>query len=238
MNFILDIGNTAVKTAVFEGNVVKDFTQFSNSDISDVIQYVQKNREMKTIVSSVAEIPVELLNILKKNKAVFFDHTTKIPIKNAYKTPETLGNDRLANAIGAWTLNKGKNNLIIDAGTCLKFDFLNENGEYLGGSISPGLTMRARALQEFTSYLPMIEPNEFPKLIGNSTNTSLLSGVCNGMLGEINAIISRYEAEHGTMMITLTGGDSPLFAKALKNTIFADRFLTLRGLNEVLNFNA
>jgi len=238
MNLIIDIGNTSIKTAVFDNNEPVNFQSFSHHQTGDILNFIQNHKTSGCIVSSVAEIPRELLNILKKNNTLFFTHNTKIPIKNTYKTPETLGKDRLANAIGAWKLNPGKNNLIIDAGTCLKFDFVNEKGEYHGGSISPGLSMRAKALHQFTDQLPLVDPNEFPQLTGNDTNSSLLSGVCNGMLGEINAMISRYEAEHGTMMITLTGGDSPLFAKALKNSIFADRFLTLRGLNEVLNFNA
>lgn len=238
LNFVIDIGNTSIKTAVFEGKELKDFILFSHSQIPDLIDIVKSHSSDNSIVSSVKAIHEDLLNILKKNGAIFFDFNTKIPLKNNYKSPETLGKDRLANAVAAWTLNPSKNNLIIDAGTCLKFDFVDDKGVYFGGSISPGLMMRAKALHQFTDQLPLIEIKEFSKLIGDTTNNSILSGISNGMLGEINAMIDRYEEEYGTMMITITGGDSPFFAKALKNSIFADRFLTLRGLNEVLNFNA
>ncbi|MFZ5553708.1 MAG: type III pantothenate kinase [Bacteroidota bacterium] len=236
MHLITDIGNTLIKTAIFHENEPVSHEEFTSYD--DFRNYYEKNVQHKTIVSSVANIPEELLILLKKNNALFFFSAIKIPIKNRYKTPETLGYDRLANAIGAWSKNPGKNNLIIDCGTCLKFDFLNEKNEYLGGSISPGLIMRARALQHYTDRLPLVEPLPEPALIGDSTTSSILSGVCNGMTGEINAMIERYEKEYGEMMIHLTGGDSSFFAETLKNTIFADRFLTLRGLNEVLKFNA
>lgn len=232
MNLIFDIGNTRVKSALFKGN---DLIEHSVDDFN--LQFIQDKILLFTgniLISSV--IDIDFKQIKSTEKPIYLlNSITKIPIKNSYLSPETLGNDRLANAVAIHVESKGKNALAIDCGTCLKFDLVI-NGEYLGGSISPGLAMRFKALHTFTGKLPLVEIAKFDELVGKNTSESILSGCYRGMLAEINQTITDYENKYGKLEIYLTGGDHPFFADALKNRIFADPFLTLKGLNEILLF--
>ena len=165
---------------------------------------------------------------------------TTLPIGNSYKTPTTLGNDRLANAVGAFQAFPNQNTLIIDLGTCLKMDLIDEFNNYLGGSISPGLRMRFEALHTLTDNLPLIEDVEINQLIGNDTTSSIQVGAYKGMIAEISSMISQYEIKYVNLNIILTGGDLSSFLDvdlSQKNSIFADEFHTLKGLNTILNYN-
>ncbi len=177
--------------------------------------------------------------MLTKHKFLALSHTTPLPLENLYKTPETLGKDRIA-AIVATSINyKGENVLVIDMGTCVTYDFLNANNQYLGGAISPGFEMRFKALNTFTGKLPKVEyKQDTPELIGNSTKNSILSGVFNGLKHEIQETINQYNLQYNNLKVVLTGGDIKLFDLEPKNRIFADKFLVLKGLNEILNYNA
>jgi type III pantothenate kinase len=175
--------------------------------------------------------------IKKKFPYIFLNAGTPIPIKNQYKTPETLGNDRLANAVGATIIFPEKNVLIIDMGTCIKYDFIDKNKNYHGGAISPGLEMRFKSLDKFTDQLPLIEPSENFSLTGRSTEESILSGVQNGIIFEINGMIDQYKKKHDELKVIITGGDHAFFANHLKSSIFAAPNLTLQGLNEILEYN-
>lgn len=232
MNLILDIGNTRVKSALFNG--LEMVQQDSFSVDKDRIKQTIEQHPGKIIYSSVVDLHLTFESKINSNLIVL-SHKTPIPIKNLYQNPETLGNDRLANAVAINTLSQSNNALAIDCGTCLKFDLV-KNGEYSGGSISPGLQMRFNALHTFTDKLPLVEPKEFDRLNGMNTQESILSGCYRGMLAEIKQTIADYETQFGKLDIYLTGGDHLFFANHLKNCIFADPFLTLKGLNEILLF--
>lgn len=192
------------------------------------------------IVSSVRDISFtnEVVNLFPDS--LLLTTKTHLPIINAYKTPETLGNDRIANAVSAFTAFPNQNTLTIDLGTCIKFDFINANNEYLGGSISPGLKMRFNALHTLTDNLPLIDDVEINQLIGTDTTSSIQVGVCQGMIGEITNMIRQYEKKYDKLNIILTGGDLRWFLDiemSQKNSIFADEFHTLKGLNTILDYN-
>jgi type III pantothenate kinase len=235
-NLVVDAGNTFIKIAVFNHRqLAAQFQYESEVQLESVLSaYVINN----IIIGSVTSLPVELLKFLKsKGQVLILDHKSRLPITNKYKTPETLGNDRLAAAVGSTSLVEGPV-LSIDAGTCIKLDFVNENKEYLGGSISPGLSMRLKAMHEYTSRLPLLELGEIDQeLIGVDTMTSMLSGVLNGAIAEVNELVNMYKDSYPSLNVVLTGGDRAYFEKGLKNTTFVEPHLVLKGLNEILLFN-
>uniref|UniRef100_UPI0030D97038 type III pantothenate kinase n=1 Tax=uncultured Salegentibacter sp. TaxID=259320 RepID=UPI0030D97038 len=145
--------------------------------------------------------------------------------------------DRLALVAAGALKYQNKNLLVIDAGTCITFDFKNDKNEYLGGAISPGLQMRLKALHNFTAKLPLVKLEENITLIGDSTKNSILSGVLNGVAAELDGIIDRYKADYKYLTIILTGGDSQILSKRVKNGIFANPNFLLEGLNYILEFN-
>ena len=170
---------------------------------------------------------------------IIFNSETKIPLTNLYQSASTLGSDRLAASVGAYFLYPNANVLVIDAGTCIKYNFTNSKNEYLGGGISPGIRMKLKALQTFTSKLPLVEANfSYNELVGNNTQNSILSGVLNGSVAEIDGIISQYKLQFTDIICILTGGDSEYLAKRLKNSIFAHQNLVIKGLNDILNYNS
>jgi len=239
MNLVIDIGNSLSKLALFKGNEQVEFASTEKLNLVFLQNFLQKKKDIKSaILSSVINHSNEIDAFLKKN--FFFielSATTKLPMKNQYKTPETLGKDRLAAAVGANHLFPNANVLSIDVGTAIKYDFVNDENEYLGGGISPGIDMRFKALHTFTGKLPLISFQNPEKLIGENTSDSILSGVLNGAIAEVKGIIAEYEKQFPNLKVVLTGGYSGFFAKQLKNTIFADLFLVLKGLNVILNFN-
>ncbi len=238
MNLIIDIGNTSTKVAGFKNDLMqwqKTYTSLSSFK-NDMSELTIAN----AIISSVAK--AELTNFVKSAipNSIILNYQLPIPIKNLYKTPQTLGNDRIANVVAGYRLFNDSNTLIIDAGTCLKFDFINNNNEYLGGAISPGLHMRFKALHTLTANLPLIDKFEETDLIGVDTNTSMMSGCYNGLFHEIDATINHYINKYDDLKVILTGGDVSKLEKmdfSQKNSIFADRWLTLKGLNEILKYN-
>ena len=242
MNLIIDIGNTRSKIAIVDN---KDFifsTSVSTQDLNKTFNNLIAGYTHITngIVSSVIDLDLKIIQQFKETcDFIFFDENTPIPIKNKYTSPETLGKDRLAAAVGAWSNFKYTDLLIIDSGTCLKIDIVNAKHEYLGGMISPGFNMRFQALHEFTGKLPLI--NEFPQateLTGKTTTTSILSGVINGMNFEISGFINQYLKNYPELKIITTGGAINFFELEPKNRIFARPELILEGLNEIVLFNA
>lgn len=188
-----------------------------------------------SVVDDINEFHEKLNAILP---AQLFQTTTPIPFKNCYQSAATLGSDRIAAAVGAFTLYPSCNVLVIDAGTCIKYNFTNNHNEYLGGGISPGLQMRFKALHQFTSKLPLVEFNsETISLIGNTTQQSIISGVVKGTIAEIDGIINEYKNQYPDLVCVITGGDSEYLCKQLKNSIFANQNLVLKGLNDILNYN-
>ncbi|MBL7893544.1 MAG: type III pantothenate kinase [Bacteroidia bacterium] len=241
MNLVADVGNTRVKIALFEGDVLKYHYFFSLEETDAISAFIKVQTPNRAIVSSVVNNGGEIINGLKSAGFSVVEYTSKtmIPVKNLYKTPDTLGNDRIPPVIAAQKQQPGSAILVIDAGTCIKYNFLNKQAEYLGGAISPGLNMRFKALHTFTSRLPLIEPDAaFNRLIGTDSRESILAGVQTAAAAEVNAMIDQYVQQFPGVNVFLTGGDMAFFEKRIKNPIFADPNLVLKGLNIILNYNA
>lgn len=240
LKLVLDVGNTNLKAAFWNDKVmIKNFRNTSLPEISTQEILKKYGNPASIIVSSVLK---EKININKyfgsvKN-TIFLSHKTPVPIKIKYKTPETLGNDRLANAVGGWSLFPEYPVLIVDAGTCIKFDFVDSRGCYLGGSISPGLSMRFEALNHYTDRLPKVKFSGKYSLIGQSTRDAIISGVQSGITAEAEGMIEKYGKRYKALKVILTGGDFRFFAGKLKKHIFVAPNLTLIGLNEIIDFNA
>ena len=191
-----------------------------------------------SIISSVTNYDTHIRTFLEeRGYFIEFSETTSIPINNNYSTPETLGEDRLAAVVAANYLFPKNNCLVIQAGTCITFEFIDQQKNYLGGAISPGIDMRLKALDTFTAKLPLIERKENIDLIGTTTKSSILSGVMNGILEEVEGIITRYQNLYPGLMVVLSGGDMNYFDKRLKNNIFALPNIVLTGLNIILDYN-
>ena len=240
MNLIIDAGNTYVKYAVFDS---EDIIFHKETKLADVVLTVKEVCDLYpkiewAILSSVNSLDpkvVALLSIYCKLHQL--SPKSKTPFKNSYATPQTLGADRIALATAAFYHNHLGNTLVIDAGTCVTYDMVNDYGEYLGGAISPGLQMRYKALHQQTARLPLLKPEEIPDFIGNATENSIHSGVINGLCHEIDGFINRYKSRFTDLTVILTGGDAQFLSKRLKNTIFADSNFLLSGLNYLLEYN-
>jgi len=237
MQLVIDIGNTRVKAAVFEQKELKQSFVFDSTQqlLSEIFKKYSISKAIIGTVVNGLESFVEQLR--EKIPVLLFSANTPTPLKNLYKSAHTLGSDRLAAAVGANTLFRDQNILIIDAGTCIKYNFVNTKNEYIGGGISPGLRMRFKALNTFTSRLPLLEPRNFNTLVGTNSNESILSGVEIGIVAETEGIIERYSMQYKGVKVLLTGGDTDFFEKRLKKPIFADQNLILKGLNEILEYN-
>ncbi len=235
---VIDAGNSRVKVAVFSSGEIMHQVAHDKLSLPILKSLIHDFKPVATILSSVVNMDdVVVATIKTLQKSIVLNELTPLPFKNEYTTPETLGHDRLANAAGAFCIFPNKNALIIDAGTCLKFDFITEKGAYLGGAISPGLSMRYQSLQHFTDRLPLLEPVESAQLTGNSTESSIHSGVLNGVIAEIEGFSSQYEKAFVNVQLILTGGDVRFFLNHLKKSIFASPELTLKGLQSILQFN-
>lgn len=242
MNLCIDIGNTRSKLAIFDqdGHLVK--LLYKDKASPKIIEPILKKYSIQhAIVSSVRKKNGKLKRFLKKamDCFIFLSAKTKLPIDIQYATPKTLGRDRIAAVVGSRSILGKKNILVIDAGTCLTYDFINKKGKYLGGSILPGLNMRFQALHQLTSKLPQIQRTQIDEIsfIGNSTETSIQTGVQLGIIHETNGFIQHYMKHYPNLQVVLTGGDTPYFETHLKNEIFAVPNLVLIGLNQILNYN-
>ncbi len=240
MNLIIDIGNTRIKLALFNDHDLMFSVPLDYLKPDQLQILVDEHPQLdKAILSAGKEYPEEIRNFLKSNfrRFIELDHQTPVPIKNCYRSPETLGFDRLASAIGAWELFPGQNLLIIDAGTAVTYDIVSENNEYLGGNISPGLEMRFKALNHFTGKLPLILPDDRFETPGTDTSMAIRSGVQMGLIFEIEQYIEYFNKIYKNLRVLMTGGDSKFFDKKLKNSIFVHFNLGLIGLNRILEYN-
>lgn len=239
MRLILDFGNTFQKCAVFDGEQIIAFQKFEKVSLIQIQDFVKEYSTISScILSSVINTPNKITDWLNtKYYFINLSHNTPIPIINLYYNKQQLGKDRIAAAVGIHTLAPQQNALSIDIGTAIKFDFINDKSEYLGGSISPGLSLRFKSLHNFTAKLPLVSHNNIHDLIGNDTETSILSGVINGAIAEVNGLINEYKERFSDIKIFLSGGESIYFEKYIKCNIFANSNIVLIGLNEILNFN-
>ena len=235
---IIDLGNSRAKVAVYMCDDLTVVHSIEDPTPEKIYQLGLHKLPIATgIICSVAENPALYTALFPDLNWIILDYETPLPVINKYKTPETLGRDRLAAVAGAYNLYPGQNLLVIDAGTAVTYDFINHKGEYSGGSISPGLSMRFRALHTFTSRLPLLQTEEISYLTGCTTYESILSGVINGLRTEIDGIIDQYSFLWPSIQVILTGGDAKYFEKILKNTIFASPNLVLTGLKLILDYN-
>lgn len=236
--FAIDAGNTSVKIGVFKNGTLDEIVRVQDSDIQTITGLVQENLNSVCIVSSV--LKPDFLELLKKNVSDLFivDHQTSLPFDLDYKTPQTLGIDRICNAAAMFALKKSEKAVSIDIGTCIKFDLLSQN-KYVGGSISPGIQLRYNALNDYTANLPRLNTKDSIDLVGKSTYESIHSGVINGIETEITGTILRYIHQFGSdLTFFVTGGDAEHFDFDGKNNIFVDKNLTLKGLYQIYLHNA
>lgn len=240
MNLIIDVGNTLAKVAVFQQDEVLEKWTGDKQELSENIREIFSHnpRIQGVIISKVSKADAHLPAELEKKAVVInLGPETKLPFNNLYATPKTLGNDRKALIAAAVKAYPGKNVLVIDAGTCITYDFKNSKDQYLGGAISPGLKMRFRALNTFTANLPLVELREDLNYLGDSTLTSINAGVANGVLHEVNGFIQEYSKKYADLVVIITGGDAQFLSVNLKNSIFANSNFLLEGLNQILEFN-
>ena len=238
VNLIIDTGNTRTKMAVFKQDSLIHLEIVSAKKILDASEKIlEKYKIEHIIISSVAKLEKRVVSFLgKRARMVILNSKTKIPFKNLYKTPTTLGVDRIALMAGAVKKYPSKNVLVIDAGTCITYDFISEKTAYYGGAIAPGLQMKYNAMHQFTENLPLLKPKATIKL-GNTTKNAMHQGVMNGTVLEIDGIINQYKKKYENLTIVLTGGDTKLLAKLVKSSIFANPNFLLEGLNHILNYN-
>ncbi len=239
MNLVIDEGNTRTKVAWFEGNRLKDVQTYSVPFQEITLDHFELEKCINCIISSVKNPKSAYIDFLNRfASGLYLDSQTPIPIQNCYQTKATLGNDRIAAAVGAWEQFKGKNILIIDAGTAITYEYLTEKGDYLGGAISPGMSLRFEVLNKSTSNLPKVVPQRAIQIVGKTTESAIQSGVINGILHEIDGVINNFLATNINTSVLGTGGDINFFDKNLKNSIFVLPNLVLMGLNRILLYNA
>lgn len=240
MNLCIDIGNTRIKFAIFHENGQLINLQWQKDWDTNLVQQITNNFAIKAaIISSVRGEQEGLVKLLQSTVPVVIvlDSQLPLPIHNQYKTPHTLGKDRLAAVVGALALYPNTNLLVVDAGTCITYDFLDRDRNYWGGSILPGIKMRLDSMAHFTSKLPLLSPSAPIDFVGNTTEAAMQTGVFYGVLHELKGFEKQYSAKYGAIQVVITGGDSTYFESQLKNEIFAQPNLVLIGLNHILHYN-
>jgi type III pantothenate kinase len=238
-NLVLDFGNTRTKLALYKVDKLESLQIFDQLSLKGLLDALVTHAVQRTIFSVTGNPQPEVLEFLKRELlAIEMSSLTPVPIKNLYKTPETLGKDRLAAVLGAHALFPKENCLVVDAGTCITYDWLSRHGEYLGGNIAPGLRMRLQAMHHFTSKLPLVAPSEEqPGAVGYSTESAIQFGAAYGMLQEVKGYARWGQKHFGPVKTVLTGGDAEFFGSYLKRKIFVRPDLVLFGLNKILQFN-
>ena len=233
MNLAIDLGNTALKWAVFEDKNLIFRGKFDYSNLKEDLSSLEKYQISSVAFSTVVQIPDDVKNFFGQyNFVLSINQNAAVPIKNSYETPQTLGLDRLMNAVAADYLFKNNNVLVIDCGTCLKIDFVSLDNGFEGGAIAPGLAMRYKSLNQFTHQLPLLEPHRFNDLTGKSTEDSIHNGIMSGMAYEIIGAVEAYSEKYPDLKLIITGGDYHCFQDIIeKKAIFAEPDLTLIGIN-------
>ncbi len=240
MNLIVDAGNTKIKLAIFRRRTLIYDEPVGQDDFVDAIKRIFKKHPKinQAIVSNVGALTKEQIKVVSVFcKTHELSYKSKTPFKISYTSPQTLGVDRIALITAAYYSSPHSNTLVIDAGSCITFDIINDFDEYLGGAISPGVEMRYTAMNKQTANLPALEKAAVIDFIGNSTENCMHSGVVNGISNEIDGVINQYKSRFKDLTVILTGGDAQFLSKRLKNTIFADSKFLLKGLNYLLEYN-
>ena len=234
----IDIGNTNIKYAVFEGQTMVHHERIIGHDITAIADGIATYHPAHAMVCATGALDNTQRQLLKRLTADtrFLTHTTPIPITNRYKSPQTLGMDRLAAAVGAYTEAK-KEVLIIDMGTAITYDFVDTDGNYVGGNIAPGVQLRLRALHDYTARLPLVDAEGERPPLGENTETAIRCGVIDGIKYEIEGYLNHFFLKYPNLCVFFTGGDELYFANERKKRIFADKMLVLKGLNEILSYN-
>lgn len=241
MNLIADIGNSSCKLAFVEKGEVLAVHRIDVIDSESVAQIITKVENIDAaIVSSVGMPAEQFAEFIRSfcSSFVIFNANTKIPLTVDYNSRETLGADRLAAAVGAVSLYPQRNMLVVDFGTAITLDFVSYDAHFKGGNISPGLNTRFKALNYFTQRLPLLKAEKDVPLLGKSTHEAIKAGVQKGIEFEIEGYIRELSAQYPDLLIIFTGGDAELFARTVKNNIFVDSYLVIKGLNSILEYNA
>ena len=239
MNLVLDIGNTNSKFSVYKSNKIIDFGVWDSIKVKDkFVNWRRENKNCESIViSDVLGVNKDDFEFIAKCHIIWISSRIKLPFKIKYKNPGELGPDRISLAAAAVFKYPKKNCLVIDIGTCITYDFISKNSTYLGGSISPGFTMRYTILNTNTSKLPRLKIVEPSRLIGGTTEECIHSGIFYGVIGEIENQINLYKKKYKDLTIILTGGDAKYLANRIKNGIFANYSFISKGLFNILNLN-
>lgn len=239
VNLCIDWGNTLVKAGLFEsGKLTVSYTYPSHDALISIVDLVDEHQPAYAILSSVSNKSAELENVLtgKVKKLIIMTDRTPLPIMNAYSS-DTVGVDRLAMAVGAHIEYPGKNNLVVCLGTCITYNFIQNNRTFRGGAISPGLSMRLKAMHEFADKLPEVGVDGDTLLLGYDTETCMRSGAVFGIMSEVDGMVNEFKSKYTDFNAVLTGGDMAYFAGKLKCEIFADPDIILKGLNIILKHN-
>jgi len=239
VNLIIEQGNTSTKVAVFEENQLMNTLIYPDFNCEILAALFRKYELDKGILSTVVSLDPELIDSLEKELSHFIllNETVDLPLTIGYDTPETLGRDRVAAAVGANYLKPAQDLLVVDAGTAITYEVIEASGLYVGGNISPGMTTRFRALNYYTSKLPLVSEKEEIPLIATNTIEAIQAGIVNGIIYEIDGYIDALNRKYPNLFVFLTGGHSFYFERRLKNRIFADINLVLTGLNRILEYN-
>jgi type III pantothenate kinase len=239
MNIAIDWGNSAIKAGFFEnGKPVEVYSQLSTENLQALIRNYPPDAVVISSTNRPAEQLREQLPLKPETFWLAVDGYTPVPLEKRYDTPHTLGTDRIASAVGAKVRFPEDACLVIDMGTCVTYDYVDEASVFHGGMISPGFRMRFRAMHSFTERLPLVEPDESrPSLLGKNTRQAMQSGVINGLLAELGGIIDAHRQKHPAVKVLICGGDAPFFESSLKPPIFAVPELVLIGLNRILQHN-
>jgi type III pantothenate kinase len=234
MNIAVDYGNTSVKVGIFKEEHLQDKRFFQ--DPAALRAFLESYHAENIIVSSVSHPAGEVLSwSVARGKKISLSYQLPLPVTILYATPQTLGVDRIAAVCGAVEIFPNQDCLVIDAGTCITYEFVDHLGNYYGGGISPGIAMRFEAMHHFTSRLPLVQPVLHAPLVGDSTETSMQSGVINGARAEVEGIVQKYQDQYSNLKVILCGGDAVFFENQFNAPLFVSPDLVLIGLNRILH---
>ena len=239
MNICLDIGNTRAKVGLFDGPQLQQYWSIPRAEIMEFLQTLTNHSIKNVILSTVAQDVGKEISQIWGDPINFIElnEKTALPIQNTYRTPKTLGKDRIAAVVGATLVGPPTNKLIIDAGTCITFELLEANKVYLGGNISPGVKMRLQSMHHFTARLPALSVGATDSTIGYGTQSAMRNGAQWGTIWEIEGTIDHFAKQFEPLTVILTGGDANFLAEKMKRKIFVHQHLVLLGLNKILDYN-